>query len=105
MGSVYLLFLLFGAALLNKLDDFQKLEPHTHVCKLDKIFKNITHKYDSKKYLGSSYIPYYINSSPTLAILLMLSNDINPNPGPPELQQNLATQEMQAKLHASHLFH
>ena len=83
MGIIYLLIILSGAILLDCFDDFQKVEHDIFKFnKLDRIFKNISNKYEERKYLGS-LAAYMINANSTsYHLLLLLANDINPNPGP-----------------------
>lgn len=82
MEIIFWFIILSGPILYNTLDDFQQVE-HDTSCKLDKIFKNISHKYDERKYLGT-FAAYMIsvNTTSTYHLLLLLANDINPNPGP-----------------------
>ena len=88
MEIICWLIILFGPILFNSLDDFQIVEPGSTFCKLDQIFKNISNKYEERKYLGT-FTAYMLNanSTSTYHLLLLLSNDINPNPGPPSIFQ------------------
>ena len=84
MGIIYLLIILSGAIPLDCFDNFQKVEHDTSkINKLDRILKNISNKYEERKYLGP-FAPYMINAyfTSTYHLLLLLANDINPNPGP-----------------------
>ena len=87
MGTLlYVLIFLSGALYVDRLEDFQKVEQENDFCKLDCVFKNISSKYEQRKYLGS-FAAFMINANNTSTyhLLLLLSNDINPNPGPTSL--------------------